>query len=182
MKSAATRNKKMAVVEDTMQIVTFQVGGEEYGLDIKFITEVIRPLKITPLPRMPEFIEGVINLRGVIIPIVDLRKRFALTKTAGNPKTMRMVITRGAFTGEAGGGKELLGLLVDLVKEVLHVPRKDIEPAPLAATGRNAEFITGMGKVGDRLVIFLDITRILSREERSALAEAGMKEDEKSGR
>jgi purine-binding chemotaxis protein CheW len=181
MKSAVTKDKKTAIVEDTMQIVTFQVGGEEYGLDIKSITEVIRPLKITPLPRMPEFIEGVINLRGVIIPIVDLRKRFSLLKTAGNPRTMRLVITKGAFTTDAGQGKELLGLLVDLVNEVLHVPRKDIEPAPAAATGQHAEFITGMGKVGDRLIIFLDIARILSRQERSALAEAGRGEEGKSG-
>lgn len=176
MKGVVIKDKKKAVVEDTVQIVTFQVGGEEYGLDIKSITEVIRPLKITPLPRMPEFVEGVINLRGVIIPIVDLRKRFSLTKIEENPRTLRMIITRGAFTG-AGGGKDLLGLFVDMVKEVLQVPRKDIEPAPAAATGLNAEFIAGMGKVGDRLIIFLDITRILSQQERSALAEAGRGEE-----
>jgi purine-binding chemotaxis protein CheW len=181
MKSVARKDRNTAVVEETTQIVTFQVGGEEYGLDIKSITEVIRPLKITPLPRMPEFIEGVINLRGVIIPIVDLRKRFSLAKTAGNPRTMRMVITRGAFIADAGRSKELLGLLVDVVNEVLHVPLKDIEPAPAAATGQHAEFITGMGKVGDRLIIFLDITRILSRQERSALAEAGRGEAGTSG-
>ncbi len=74
------KEKKDAKVDDTIQLVTFQVGGEEYGLDIRCITEAVRPLKITPLPRMPEFIEGVINLRGVIIPIVDLRKRFALSR------------------------------------------------------------------------------------------------------
>jgi purine-binding chemotaxis protein CheW len=180
MKSASVKDKNKASVEDSTQIVTFQVGGEEYGLDIKSITEVIRPLKITPLPKMPEFVEGVINLRGVIIPIVDLRKRFSLLQTAGNPRTMRMVITKGAFASDPGRGKELLGLLVDLVNEVLHVPRKDIELAPTAATGQHAEFITGMGKVGDRLIIFLDISRILNRQERAALTEAG-KEEGKSG-
>jgi purine-binding chemotaxis protein CheW len=172
MKRAAVKEKKQEVAEDAMQIVTFQVGGEEYGLDIRSITEVIRPLKITPLPRMPEFIEGVINLRGVIIPVVDLRKRFSPGKTDQQLKTVRIMIVRGAVPSEAGDGKELLGLLVDSVKEVLSILQKDIEPPPAAATGQNAEFISGMGKVGERLVIFLDITRILSRQERSVLAEA----------
>jgi purine-binding chemotaxis protein CheW len=178
-----TKGHKSTAAEDTVQIVTFQVGAEEYGLNIGSITEIIRPLKITPLPRMPEFIEGVLNLRGVIIPVVDLRKRFALVKIIDNPRAMRMMITRGAFgNGPGGGDRKLLGLIVDTVKEVLRVPRKDIEPAPAAATGQHAEFITGMGKVGDRLIIFLDITKILSRQERSALEEAGRGEDEKAGR
>ncbi len=84
-----------------------------------------------------------------------------------------MLITKGAVPGATGAGTELLGLVVDGVQEVLHVPEKDIEPAPEAATGQHAGFITGMGKVGDRLIILLDITRILSQQERSALAEAG---------
>ena len=173
MKRLATNDKKKKVAEDTMQIVTFQVGNEEYGLDIRSITEVIRPLKITQLPRMPEFIEGVINLRGAIIPVVDLRKRFSPEKVVSHPKTQRIMIVRGAVTGEAGDGKELLGIIVDAVQEVLSIPKKDIAPSPAAATGRNAEFISGMGKIGERLIIFLDITRILSKQECSALAEAG---------
>jgi purine-binding chemotaxis protein CheW len=168
-----TKDKKAAAVDDTVQLVTFQVGAEEYGLDIHSITEAIRPLKITPLPRMPEFIEGVINLRGAIIPVVDLRKRFALTGIHDDPRRMRMLITRGAVLSSAGDARGLLGLMVDAVREVLHVPKKNIEPAPQAATGEQADFLAGMGKVGDRLIILLDITRILSQQERSALAEAG---------
>ena len=123
---------------------------------------------------MPEFIEGVVNLRGVIIPIVDLRKRFALSRIVDNPRNMRMMITKGAIPGASGATQEaLLGLVVDSVQEVLHVPQQDIEPAPEAATGQHAGFITGMGKVGDRLIILIDITKILSQQERSALAEAG---------
>ena len=83
-----------------------------------------------------------------------------------------MIITRGVVHGTAGTSGDLLGLVVDNVDEVIHVPKKDIDPAPEAATGRNADFITGMGKVGDRLIILLDITRILSQQERVALAEA----------
>jgi purine-binding chemotaxis protein CheW len=172
MKSTIAKEKKTIVVEDTVQLVTFQVGAEEYGLDINSITEVVRPHKITPLPRMPQFIEGVINLRGAIIPIVDLRKRFGLAEVRDDLRKMRMMITKGALPASPGTRQELLGLVVDAVKEVLHVPKKDIEPAPEAATGEQADFITGMGKVGDRLIILVDIARILSQQERSALAEA----------
>ena len=174
MKSMLSKEKKDAKVDDVVQLVTFTVGGEEYGVDIRLISEAVRPLKITPLPRMPEFIEGVVNLRGVIIPIVDLRKRFALFPIVDNPRKMRMLITKGAIPGATGEKPEaLLGLVVDGMQEVLHVPGKDIEPAPEAAKGQYAGFITGMGKVGDRLIILIDITKILSQQERSALAEAG---------
>ncbi len=173
MRNAPGKDRKTdTTVEDAIQLVTFQVGSEEYGLDINSITEVIRPLKITPLPRMPQFIEGVVNLRGVIIPIVDLRKRFALKKVLDDPRKMRMLITKGAIPASGREGKELLGLVVDSVQEVLHVPKQHIAPAPEAATGRQSDFITGMGKVGERLIILFDISRVLSQQERSALAEA----------
>ncbi len=159
-------------MEDALQLVTFQVGLAEYGLSIHAITEVIRPLKITPLPRMPEFIEGVVNLRGVIIPIVDLRKRFAVADIRNDQRKMRMLITKGAVHTAGRGGTGLLGLVVDEVREVLYVPKKDIDAAPEAARGERADFITGMGKVGERLIILLDISKILSQQERSELAEA----------
>ena len=172
MKGFLSKEKKpVTVAEDTVQLVTFQVGAEEYGLDINSITEVVRPLKITPLPRMPEFIEGVVNLRGIIIPIVDLRKRFGLAAFHDDLRKMRMMITKGVAATSAANGQELLGLVVDTVQEVLHVPKKDIEPAPAAATGKQSDFVNGMGKVGNRLIILLDIARILSPQERSALAE-----------
>ena len=97
--SMRDRNSKPVVVADeTVQIVTFQVGTEQYGLEINSISEIVRPHRITPLPRMSEFIEGVINLRGTIIPIVDLRKRFALAMIHDNPRKLRMMITRVLFT------------------------------------------------------------------------------------
>ena len=165
-----TREKKAVVAEESVQLVTFQVGAEEYGLDIRSIAEVVRPLRITVLPRMPEFIEGVVNLRGAIIPVVDLRKRFGLEAASGPAKKVRMLITRGAVRGTGG---DLLGLVVDGVREVLHIPRQQIDPAPAAARGLQADFIGGVGKAGGRLVILVDITKILSRQEREALAEAG---------
>ncbi len=167
------KEKKVAVIEETVQIVSFRVGSEEYGLPIHSVAEVVRPLKITPLPRMPRFVEGVINLRGVIMPVVDMRKRFELSEINNEPKKMRMMITRGAVDASTDTGYHLLGLVVDGVNEVISLPKKHIESAPEAAKGAHADFITGMGKVDNRLVILLDITTILSREERAALAEAG---------
>jgi purine-binding chemotaxis protein CheW len=167
------KSNKTPVIEDRIQLVTFQVGPEEYGLDISAISEVVRPLKITTLPKMPAFIEGVINLRGMIIPVVDLRSRFELKADAADRRTVRMIITRGAVQGGSGGAAGLLGLVVDRVNEVVHLPLRDIDPAPEAARGRNAEFIRGMGKLGEHLIILLDIARILSQQERSELAEAG---------
>lgn len=170
------RNKKemkASVVESTAQIVTFQVGQEEFGLDIDVITEALRPLKITQLPHMPRFIEGVINLRGAIIPVVDLRKRFGLTTIQNDPRKMRMIITRGAVRGGAGAAQDLLGLVVDAVREVLHIPVREIGPAPDAARSGEAGFIAGVAKMADRLVIIVDISRVLSGDERTALAEAG---------
>jgi len=167
------KEMKTTAAEATAQIVTFQVGQEECGLDIGVITEALRPLKITPLPHMPRFIEGVINLRGAIIPVVDLRKRFGLTNIQYDPRKTRMIITRGAVHGGSGRAQDLLGLVVDSVREVLHIPAREIGPAPEAATSGQAGFIAGVAKVADRLVIILDIGRILSGEERTALAEAG---------
>jgi len=167
-----TNKKKTVVTEEIAQIVTFDVGQEEFGLDIGVITEAIRPLPVTQLPRMPQFVEGVINLRGIIIPVVDLRKRFGLTEIRNDPRKMRMIIIRGALQG-TGGPQKLLALVADSVREVLHIPLRQIEPAPAAATGEQAGFIGGVAKAMDRLIIIIDITRILSGEERTALAEAG---------
>jgi purine-binding chemotaxis protein CheW len=175
-RSSATSGKQrdrtmdaQAAAAGSLQIVTFPVGNEEFGLDISVITEVIRPLPITALPHMPPFIEGVINLRDRIIPLVDLRKRFGVTGSRSDSRKARMIISRGALPGSGGR----LGLVVDGVREVMHVPRGRIDRAPEAATGRGADFIAGVARTSGGLVILLDITKVLSREERAALAEAG---------
>ncbi len=157
---------KTATVEKTLQLVTFTVGAEEYGLDISSITEVIRPLPVTALPHMPRFVEGVINLRGNLIPIVDLRKRFGLPDRASALRTLRMLIIRGAAKGP-------IGLVVDGVREVLLVPASAVSPAPEAAMSGGADFIAGVARITDRLVVLLDVGKILSREERASLSEAG---------
>jgi len=162
--------KATVAAEDTIQLVTFRVGGQDCGLAINSVAEVVRPLRITPLPRMPQFIEGVINLRGTIIPVVDLRKRFVVDAAGSDERRARMLITKGAIPEK--GERELLALVVDGADEVIPIARKDIAPPPEAATGTQADFIGGVGKAGDRLIIILDIQRILSRQERTDLAEA----------
>ncbi len=165
--------EKGSAAEETIQIVSFLVGNEAYGLGINAVAEVLRPLAITPLPRMPAFVEGVINLRGMIIPVIDMRKRFELKDFSNNPRKMRMVITRGAVSIPTTKGYQLLGLIVDEVRDVFHLPRRNIEEAPEAARGPNADFIIGMGKVNEQIIILLEIAKILSHEERAALEEAG---------
>jgi purine-binding chemotaxis protein CheW len=166
------KDTSVVPASEVLQVVTFLVGEEEFGLDIDVITEAIRPLPITALPHMPPFIEGVINLRGTIIPVVDLRKRFGLSGARSERRKTRMIITRGATPGAAGRKAGLLGLVVDGVREVMHIPREQVEQAPAAATGSGAEFISGVAKTAGRLVILLDVIKILSNEERRSLAEA----------
>jgi purine-binding chemotaxis protein CheW len=167
----AAKNSAPATAE-LLQLVSFFLGNEEFALEILKVQEIIRMVDLTRVPNAPEFVEGVINLRGIIIPVVDLRKRFGLTEIRNNPRKMRMIIIRGALHG-TGGPQKPLALVVDSVREVLHIPLRQIEPAPAAATGEQAGFIGGVAKAMDRLIIIIDITRILSGEELTALAEAG---------
>lgn len=159
-------DKKRPAAEDAVQVVTFHVGGEDYGIGIDAVAEVIRPLPITPLPRMPEFVEGVINLRGTIIPVVDLRRRFGVKGVSLDLRKTRMMIIKGA------AARGLLGFVVDGVREVTTVSSRDVDVVPEAARGPGSEFISGMAKLGDRLLILLNTAAILSKEERAALMEA----------
>lgn len=163
--------KSPAPQAEVRQFVVFRVGNEEYGLDIAAVVEVVRPLRITALPRMPEFVEGVVNLRGTIIPAVDLRKRFAVGIAPGRERTTRMIITKGALHERSARGRGLLALVVDAADEVVAIEQDRIDRTPEAATGAQAGFLAGVGKLDDRLIILIDLSRILSREERSALAE-----------
>jgi purine-binding chemotaxis protein CheW len=166
------KDSTAATAPETLQIVTFRVGTEEFGLAIGAISEVVRPLPITALPHMPPFVAGVIDLRGMIIPIVDLRQRFGIPAVNGNQSKVRMLITWGAVPGTAST-QGMLGFVVDGVQEVMHIPAASIGSAPEAAKGRGTEFIAGVVKAVDRLIVLIDITKVLSREERTVLAEAG---------
>lgn len=143
-----------------MQVVSFKLGTEEYGVDISQVQEIIRMVEITHVPRAPHFMEGVINLRGQLIPIVDLRTRFAMAREAAT-KATRIVVTEI--------GSRRVGIVVDSVSEVLDLPIDDVEEAPEMIAGIGTEYIQGVGKVAERLIILLDLTMVMTVDERREL-------------
>jgi len=163
---AETRQTEAATHElNELQLVTFMLSGEEYGIPISQIQEIDRLAKITKVPRAAEFIEGITNLRGEVIPVLDTRKRFDLPVKPSDDRTRIIIV-------DLGGVKT--GLVVDSVREVLNLARKDIAPPPEAiGSGIDQQFISGIGKVdaGKRMIVLLDVEKILSRQERAHLSE-----------
>jgi purine-binding chemotaxis protein CheW len=147
---------------ELMQLVTFSIGEEEFGVDILKVQEIIRMMGITKVPKAPGFVEGVINLRGNVIPIVDLRKRFGLEAREHDKHTRIIVIEINST---------IVGFIVDAVSEVLRIPANTVEPPPPVVAGFDSEYISGVGKLEDRLLILLDLDRLLSSEEVDVLAQ-----------
>jgi purine-binding chemotaxis protein CheW len=145
---------------ESTQVVSFKLGPEEYGVDIAQVQEINRMVAVTNVPRAPVFMEGVINLRGQLIPIIDLRTRFGMPR-AEHTKSTRIVVT------EIGGKR--VGMVVDSVSEVLRLPLDAIEPAPDMITGVDTEYIRGVGKIDDRLIILLDLAKIVIGSEKREL-------------
>jgi purine-binding chemotaxis protein CheW len=150
-------------MSETIQVVSFKLGSEEYGVDIAQVQEINRMVAVTHVPRAPQFMEGVINLRGQLIPIIDLRARFGMPR-AEHTKNTRIVVTEI--------GAKRVGMVVDSVSEVLRLPVEHIEPAPEMITGVDTEYIRGVGKIEDRLIILLDLARIISGSEKRELESA----------
>jgi len=148
-------------VNGELQLVSFNIGTEEFGVDILKVQEINRMVEITRVPQAPHFVEGVINLRGKVIPIVDLRKRFGL-ELKEHDKNTRIVVV------DIGGN--IMGMIVDSVSEVLRLPANTIEPPPEIVTGINSEYIKGVAKLEDRLLIFLDLSRVIDAEELASVA------------
>ena len=146
------------------QLVVFDLGGEAYGVDIATVREIIRMQSVTYVPDTPEFVEGVINLRGNVNPVVDLRKRFGLTVTAETDDSRIVVV-------DIGG--EDIGVIVDAVTEVLRITEDAVEPTSALMTTEDSYYIEGIAKLGDRLLILLDLERVLTAAERDALAGVG---------
>ena len=145
---------------ELLQLVTFSIGEEEFGVDILSVQEIIRMMDITKVPRAPEFVEGVINLRGKVIPIIDLRRRFGLS-TRDHDKHTRIIVIEI--------NNMIVGFVVDSVSEVLRIPASTVEPPPPVVSGLESEYISGVGKLEDRLLILLDLNKLLSGEERNML-------------
>ncbi|MGD0052531.1 MAG: chemotaxis protein CheW [Vulcanimicrobiaceae bacterium] len=148
---------------ETVQVVSFKLGSEEYGVEIAQVQEINRMVAVTHVPRAPQFMEGVINLRGQLIPIIDLRTRFGMQR-AEHTKNTRIVVTEI--------GAKRVGMVVDSVSEVLRLPVDAIEDAPDMITGVDTEYIRGVGKIEDRLIILLDLAKIITGAEKRELEAA----------
>ncbi|MBI2267055.1 MAG: chemotaxis protein CheW [Armatimonadetes bacterium] len=150
------------------QIVVFQMGKELYALKIEYVNEIIRMQEITEIPRVPEFVEGVINLRGKVIPIIDLRKRFGLPASEETASTRIIIVAIREL---------MVGMIVDKVHEVLTIPGTSIEPPSPFFTSVDIEFLRGtarvekVGKLENRLVILLNLEKILTLREQAAILE-----------
>lgn len=138
--------------EEEEQIVVFKLGGEEYGIEINEVREIIRKREITPVPRQPDYVEGVINVRGTIIPVINLKKRFGLPD---DPSTQPHTII-------VESGEGLVGILVDSVSEVIRVPKDRIHHPPSVSMEADNRYLRGICRVGDRLLIYLDVKKVVS--------------------
>ncbi len=146
--------------QELTQLVTFSIGEEEFGVNILQVQEIIRTMEITNVPRAPEFVEGVINLRGKVIPIVDMRRRFGLQSKDHDKYTRIIVIEIDMI---------IVGFVVDAVSEVLRIPANSVQPPPPMVAGMDSDYIDGVGKLDDRLLILLDLDSLLDNEEKEAL-------------
>lgn len=144
--------------------LTFVLGEEEYGLEILKVREIIGLMEITTVPQTPEFIKGVINLRGKVIPVIDLRLKFGMAEAEPTEETCIIVVDID---------DTLMGILVDTVSEVLDIATGEIEPPPAFSSDISTEFILGMGKIKGNVKILLDINRVLSPEELVHVVSAG---------
>lgn len=146
--------------EGTDQYLTFIMASEEYGVDILRVQEIKGWDTVTPLPNTPVFVKGVINLRGTIVPIVDLRQRFGLETVPYGPTTVVIVLKV-----ETEKGERIMGIVVDAVSEVYNVPGEQMKPAPDFGTAMAAEVVRGLATVEDKMIIVLNIDRLLGTGE-----------------
>jgi purine-binding chemotaxis protein CheW len=145
---------------ELLQLVTFSISDEEFGVDILKVQEIIRTMEISKVPRSPDFVEGVINLRGKVIPIIDLRRRFGL-EYKEHDKDTRIIVIEIA--------EVIVGFVVDAVSEVLRIPANTVEPPPPVVAGMDSEYISGVGKLENSLLILLDLDKLLSSDDMAVL-------------
>jgi len=144
--------------EDTQkdQYLTFRMGDEDYGIEIRHVIEIVGIQKITEVPDMPDFVKGVINLRGQVIPVIDVRTRFQMPPRDYDDRTCVIVVNINETN---------VGLIVDTVSEVREIPEQHVAPPPKVRRGPGSRYILGLGKVGDDVKILLDVNKLLFDEE-----------------
>lgn len=152
--------EKNATLAKTNKYLTFTLGSEEYGLDILKVQEIIGIMPITRVPRTPEFVRGVINLRGKVIPVVDLRIKFGMASVEDTDRTCIVVVQ---VTGK--NGYTVMGTVVDEVSEVIDIAEDQIEATPEFGADIDTDFVLGIAKVADKVVMVLDIDKVLSARE-----------------
>lgn len=148
------------MAKEDNKFLTFQLGEECYAIPILKVKEIIGMMDITTVPRLPDFIKGVINLRGKIIPVIDLRLKFGLPKREYDDRTSIIVMELASESGT-----KTSGIVVDTVQEVIDIEAKDIEAPPQYGTDVDQEFLTGLGKVDDKVIMLLNVDKILSTGE-----------------
>ena len=156
------------VITEATQYLTFSLGKEDFALEIAKVHEVLDYTNITKVPRMPEFLRGVINLRGNVVPVTDLRLKLGMSATQKTVNTCIVIVEI-----DIDGDFMDMGVLTDSVQEVLDLDPSQIEPPPRLGTKINAEFIRGMGKRDDRFLIILDIDKVLSSDDLVSVQSAG---------
>jgi len=147
----------------SMQLVSFKLGGETFGIEITKIREIILVGEITRIPQAPAYVKGLINLRSAVIPVIDLRARFSLAESELTADSRIMVLNVGRRT---------IGIMVDSVNEVLRASREQISPAPPTVTSAGNNYMAGLVRLEEDLLILLDVDRLFSEEETRTLAEA----------
>jgi purine-binding chemotaxis protein CheW len=155
------------------QLVVFDLANEHYAVDVAIVDSIIKIQPITAVPHAPAFVEGITNLRGTVLPVIDLRRRFNLPAEAPTKETRIVVV-------EMNGTK--VGMVVDAVTEVLHVSEEDVEPPSPIVTTVDSAFITGIAKVDERLIILLDLSKVLSTEEKADLQTFRNDQNESTGK
>ena len=153
---------------EAQQYLTFSLASEMYAIGILNVKEIIEYGSLTEIPMMPDFIRGVISLRGAVVPVVDLAARFGGKPSAIQRRTCIVIVEM-----PQEDGKQDIGIMVDAVSEVLEIPGGEIEPPPAFGARIRADFIAGMGKINQKFVIILDIQRVLSVDEMATLANVG---------
>lgn len=157
----------MAENATVSQYLTFQLGAEVYALDVTHVREVLEAIPITPLPNTPDHLRGVINVRGTVVPVLDMRLRFGLSRTENTINTCIVVLD-----ASIEGTRVVLGALVDSVQEVVDFDASQIEPAPRIGTDEGRRYLTGIGKHEDKFTLILDVRKVFSGEDLVSAAAA----------
>ena len=160
MSTVMTKPATTGLASNAGKYLTFQLGRESYGVPVLKVREIIRVIDVTPVPRMPDYVKGVINLRGKVMPVIDLRIRFGLSK-AESTSTTCTIVTQVDLPG---GVRSLLGLIVDAVEEVSQIKEEELEPPPDFGTSLNTDYIVGMARIKGSIKTLLDLDKVVAED------------------